>query len=83
MARSFLIMLIIPVTNADSAERAARSIGTDMYRLSRKVSPPSCPVAIRICAIIKNRKKQMIKIRDRLPSFVLGRNFMIYLGNRG
>ena len=73
MARSlFLIILVMPVKNAHTAEIPARSIGTASAGRLKNVSPPLWPEAINENNNIKNINETTNSMTDHLPRAVFG-----------
>ena len=73
MARSlFLIMPVMPVRNAHTAEIPAKSIGKASAGRLKNVSPPLWPEAINEDNIMKNRNETTISMTDHLPRAVFG-----------
>ena len=66
-----LIMLIIPVRKADTAETPASSPGIPRVRLLKNVSPPRCPDATSIPNTAENKRNAIISPVDHLPTVVL------------
>jgi hypothetical protein len=68
---------IIPVKKAATPDSPDKDIGTEIKRLLKKVSPPSCPEATMIIATRKKMTNPADSPNDHLPRKVFGRKYNV------
>ena len=67
-----LVIPIMPVKKAAIPDNPAKTIGIEIERLLKKVSPPACSEATTILATIKKMTKPANSPKEHLPRVVLG-----------